>query len=256
MLEQNYKHYRLHADAVNWKQYTNSELFFNYIKHEHEVEAEDWFAAIMCRYWGLAGRMYIQCQKHVTFEECMDCITDAAKYVLDKRVWENPNSSIYGDKAGPDKAMHIAIKRQKNVMLSKYSAYRRQSNFNNLSLDGFKESYNDAGEGWLVDLEAPASNNSVYTLVSSYFTKDDYLDGLFLDLICYSNSNGYDPKQILIDLKNIDISVYGYYKDSYDAKEDVFRKTLREIANSSNKLLSIKLKKLLYNLKKEEFSND
>lgn len=253
MLEGSLTEFRKCADRVNWKEYSNSDLFFKYIENEDKVEADDWLSGIIARYWGLGARIYTQCQKHIPFDECIDIIIDAAKYVLEKRVWENPNSSIHNDPAGPDKAMHIAIKRQKNIVLAKYSAYRRQSNFNTLSLDGFKESYNDAGEGWLVDIEAPETNNSVYTLVSSYFVKDDYLDGMMLDLICYSNSNKCDLRQIITELKNVDMHLYSYYKESYDAKENTFRKTLKDISETSNKLLTIKLKRLLYNLKKEMF---
>jgi hypothetical protein len=252
-----YKTYKRTADKINWKEQSNSQLFFNYIKNENDLEMRDvYFSAIVCKYYGLAGRMYSQCQKHISFEECTDCIIDAAKYVLEKRVWENPSSSIHNDSTGPDKAMHIAIKRQKNIMLSKYSAYRRQSNFNTLSLDEFKEDYNDAGEGWLINIDAPVSNKTVYTLVSSYFAKDDYLDGFLLDLICYSNYKIYDSKRLISDLKNIKPEIYDYYKESYDAKKDTFYKTLTEIADMSNRLLNLKLKQLLYKLKKEEFNND
>ncbi len=41
MLELNYQHYRQYADAVHWKDFSNSELFFNCIEHENDAEYEN-----------------------------------------------------------------------------------------------------------------------------------------------------------------------------------------------------------------------
>ena len=62
-------------------------------------------------------------------------------------MWENPESSLYEDPTGPDKAFHIALKRQRGILLSKYTAQKRQSNFNTLSIDEMYENYSDATEG-------------------------------------------------------------------------------------------------------------
>lgn len=256
MLELNYKHYRKYADAVHWKDYDNSELFFNCIKHEHDQEYDNWLAAIICRYWGLGARIYSQCNRHIAFEECMDIIIDSMKYVLEKRVWENPENSLYEDPKGPDKAMHVAIKRQKNIVISKYNAYRRLTNFNSLSLDGFRDSYNDAGEGWLTDLEQVEAEDDLYYFVSSYFKGDSYLDGFILDAICYSNSRSYDKKQVVSFVRNITLKDFDYYHNDYGADRDTFIKTLNELLDTTPKYLSIQINKLLYNLKEKEFNYD
>lgn len=41
MLENSYKHFREKAELVKWTNYTNSELFFNCIKHEHDSDYEN-----------------------------------------------------------------------------------------------------------------------------------------------------------------------------------------------------------------------
>ena len=104
-------------------------MFIECIKHENDQLYENFFAAIVCRFWGHSGRIYVQCNRHVPFEECYDCIINAALYVLKNRVWENVNSSLYNDPTGPDKAMHIAIKRERSIMLSRHNAKKRLSNF-------------------------------------------------------------------------------------------------------------------------------
>ncbi len=181
---------------------------------------------------------------------------DAMKYTLDKRVWEDPKSSLYNDPKGPDKAMHMALKRQKNVMLSRYNAYRRQSNFNTLSLDGYRDDYNDAGEGWLVDIHETEKQDKLYYFISSYFTGESYLEGIMLDAICYSNSRTYDKKQVIAFIRDVSLRDYEYYKHDYGADKQVFIKTLNDIANMSSKYLNVQLKKLLYNLRTKEFMNN
>lgn len=152
--------------------------------------------------------------------------------------------------------MHVAIKRQKNIVISKYNAYRRLTNFNSLSLDGFRDSYNDAGEGWLTDLEQVEAEDDLYYFVSSYFKGDSYLDGFILDAICYSNSRSYDKKQVVSFVRNITLKDFDYYHNDYGADRDIFIKTLNELLDTTPKYLSIQINKLLYNLKEKEFNYD
>lgn len=253
MLEGVYKSYRQLADQVEWKKYNCNELFFEYIKHENDDLGEKFFAGIVCRYWGYAGKIYTQCNYHIPFEECHDCVIDAIRYVLKNRVWENPNSSLYQDKAGPDKAIHIALKRQKGIMLSKYSAFRRLSNFNNLSLDEARENYNDSTDGMLFDFSLDESENSIRTLVSSYFdiSHKDYLKGIILDNICFSGGDKFDIKSVVKNVKSVNLNLFSYYNDLYGADEQIYKNTLKTIYHTSNKLLEIKVKSLLYTLRKE-----
>ena len=57
MLEDVYKSFRSKADEVNWKNYNQNELFYEYIKHENDHLAEHFYAGIVCRYWGYTGRL-------------------------------------------------------------------------------------------------------------------------------------------------------------------------------------------------------
>lgn len=251
MLEDVLKAYRKKAEEINWKQYNQNELFFKYIENENTDQAESFFAGIVCRYWGYSGRIWNKCQKHVPFEECYDCVIDSIKYVLEKRVWENINNSLYNDPTGPDKAMHIAMKRQMGIMLSKYNAQRRMSNFNTLSLDAAHEEFKDSAEGLLFG----GVNNfdSLKTFISEYFDNDNYLDALFLDAICYSNIK-YKPEAIIKFIKNINDNDVSYYLKTYEHIDKIkLIKLLRELKETSSNYLMIKLNSLLYKLQKEGF---
>ena len=248
MLEDVYASYRRKADEINWKQYNQNELFFKCIEHENDDLYESFFAGIVCRYWGYSARTYLSCAKHVPFENCLDCIIDAIRYVLSKRVWENPSSSLYNDPTGPDKAIHIAMKRQKAIMLSKYNAKRRLSNFNTLSIDQAHENYNDSADGLLFgDI---STDDHLKIFISEFFENDEYLNGLLLDCICY-NITSYKPSNVIKYLRSLDKSYYDYYKENYNIDESKYKKVLKDIKNMSSKLLEIKLESLLYRLKKE-----
>jgi len=252
MLEGSYKLYRTKADEIDWKKYDCNDLFFKYIEHENDQLSENYFAGIVCRYWGYAGRIYLQCKKHIAFEECHDCIIDAIRYVLKKRVWENKNSSLYNDKKGPDKAMHIAMKRQKSLMLSKYNAYKRLSEFNTLSIDAVHEDYNDASDGLLFDLES-SEIDKMRIYIAEYFDSGKILEGLLLDAICYNNYKDYSSKNILKHIKNLDKKDYVYYDVAYNLNKELYFKELLVIKDCDTKTLELKLNSLLYSIRKEVF---
>ena len=249
ILEQVYKSYRKKADEIGWKDYNINDLFFKYIERENEKDADCYFSGIVCRVWGYAGRVYTQCNRHVPFEECYDCVIDTVRYVLKKRVWENPESSLYGDHSAPDKAFHIALRRQKGIMLAKLNTHMRKSNFNVLSIDEFHDEYSDSADGLLFEMST--SESDVHHLISNYFYNDDYLNGLFLDLICY---NGYDEislHRIIKDIRSLNKRCFDYYRLNYVLNEERFKETLKEIRKCSDRLLLNKLKVLLDSLKKD-----
>lgn len=255
MLEQVYASYRKKADEIDWKSMNQNDLFYEYIKHENDPISETYFAALVCRFWGYAGRVYLQCNKHVTFEECYDCVIDTIRYVLAKRVWENQSSSLYGDYTAPDKAFHIALKRQRGIILSRLNAYRRRSNFNVMSLDGAHEEFNDATDGLLFNMES-SEIDKIRIFISEFFDRHDIFNGLLLDVICYNNYNRYDEKVIIKNLKDLDMDYYSYYKEYYNVSEEDFKSELKKISKYSNRLLKIKLKSLLYDIRKEGIFSD
>lgn len=253
MLEDVYKAYARKAGEIDWKKYNQNELFRKYIEHEQGELAEAFFAGIVCRYWGYAGRVFVQCNRHIPFEECLDCIIDAIRYVVKKRVWEDFNSTLYNDPTGPDKAMHIAMKRQRSIMLSKYNAKRRLSNFNTLSIDEAHESFNDSADGLLFDLQN--TTDQLRTFISEYFEKEEYLNGLILDYICYSNEK-YSDKNVIKYLKSFNAKDAEYLKHNYEIDENILKKTIFEVKQMSSEYLRIKINSLLYSIKNGGLFND
>ena len=247
MLEDILKSYKRKAEVINWKNYTINDLFFEYIKHENDDLADNFFAGIVCRVWGYSGRIFTKCNKHIPFEECYDCVLDAVRYVIKKRVWENPDNSLYGDKTGPDKAFHIALKRQMSIMLSKYNAKRRLSNFNTMSIDEAHESFNDSADGLLFDIN---DNTYLDTFISEFFDNKEYLKGLFLVGICY-NTDTYSTKNVIKWLRNLNKTEIDHFIEIFKLNSNEFYKVLTEVRDMSNKYIELKLNSFLYSLKKE-----
>lgn len=246
MLEEVYNSYRKLADQINWDKYNQNELFFKYIEHEDDNLCENFYAGIVCRYWGYTGRIYLQCNKHISFEQCYDILIDTINYVLDKRVWLNPESSLYNDSTAPDKAFHIVLKRQKSVLLSNLTAYKRKSNFNTLSIDEIHEKYADASEGLF---ELYPQDNSIQELVEYIRLREDSLEIIILDKICFDKWKTL--KNVVKLIKKLDKNSSEYYNIRYGISVENYDKVITKISEINDSKLLFEIKKLLYILRKE-----
>lgn len=251
MLEDVLKSYKDVAAKVDWKHLSRNQLFYEYIKHEHEPIAENYYAGIVCKCWGYAGRVYSQCNQHVPFEDCYETLLDTINYVLEKRVWENPESSLYGDPNAPDKAFHIVLKRQRGILLSNLNADKRRVNFNTLSIDGAKEEYEDAAEGLLNIGDVSSEDDMNERALINFISGKSPLQILFLDQICFNDWNTL--KSIITNVKRIKKSDFAYYNRTYGLSEKQFTKALYDVIITSNRTLMSELKKLLYVVGKEYY---
>lgn len=251
MLEETYKSYRNLADIIDWKKYNCNDLFYKYIENENNILGEYYYSAIVCRYWGYAGRVYIQCNKHIPFDQCYDIVINAINYVIKKRVWENPESSLYGDYTAPDKAFHIALKRERGIVLARLNTEKRKTNFNTLSIDEMQENYKDSTDGILFDLEYD-SESGIRSFIETYTYSDDLLDSFILDLICFSPLNNYIDIETRVahDLKLLNKKYELYFSENYGVSLLKVRNNINKIKNCSNKYLKLRVRKLLYILKK------
>lgn len=246
LLENIYNSYRELAEEIDWKKYNSNDLFFGYIEHENDSLRDNFYAALMCRYWGYTGRIYLQCNRHVRFEQCYDILVDTLNYVLKKRVWENPESSIYQDKAGPDKAFHLVIKRQKAILLASLTANKRKTNFNTLSIDEIHEDYRDSADGLFSLVEDSEMIPKINDFIRSNRTPFEIV---VLDKICFSEWRTLNS--IAKQMRELDGVDYEYYRDNYDILQNDFNNLVNQIKEMSNRKLMSEIKKLLYSLKSE-----
>jgi len=252
MLEDVYKSYRKLADEVSWKKYNINELFFKTIEYENTDLYEKYYAGVICRVWGYSGKVFRSVNRHIPFDQCYDIVIDAVNYVLSKRVWESENSSLYGDKSAPDKAFHIALRRQRSIILSSLTADKRQSNFNNLSIDSFREEYNDASDGLLIFNQTEYSDNTkIRSLITHYFDHNYPVKGFALDFICFGNSDQFSTDRIIKQIKEINCNEYNYYNLVYGISKQQYNRYVNEIKHTSKQIINYQIKGLLYELRKE-----
>lgn len=246
LLENIYNSYRELADEIDWKKYNSNDLFFGYIEHENDSLRDNFYAALVCRYWGYTGRIYLQCNRHISFDQCYDILIDTLNYVLKKRVWENPESSIYQDKTGPDKAFHLVIKRQKAILLASLTTNKRKTNFNTLSIDEIHEDYRDSADGLFSLVETSEMFPKINDFIRSNRTS---FEMVVLDKICFSEWRTI--KSIVKQMKELDGVDYEYYRDNYDILQNDFNNLVNQVKEMSNRKLMSEIKKLLYSLKSE-----
>ena len=242
MISDALKSFRHEADKINWKQYNINDLFREYIKHENEPIGEQFFAGIICRTWGYAGRVYLQCKKHVPYDQCYDILLDAINYVLKKRVWENPNSSLYNDPAAPDKAFHIALKRFKSLALSRLNSNKRRADFNTMSVDEIHDEYNDAAEG-LFDI-CDDTNQFEDTEIVDFIKSKSPTEIILLDAVCYHD--WATLKSIPTFTKRLNSSNIEYYVNKYGLDKSTAAKSIVKVARMSNKDVMSSLNRCLY----------
>ena len=245
MLEDVYNSYRTLADEINWKEYDQNELFFNYLRYKDSDPdlAERFYSAIICRYWGYTGRLYLKCNKNVSFEECYDVLIDTINYLLEKQVWNNSESSLYNDLKAPEKAFHFVIKRQLGILLAKKNADKRRAEFKALSIDDIREKYNDASEGLFNLVPNSELSPNMYDYI---YTQKDVFTKLVLDFICFSSSNSLNTiARFLKDLTEDDY--YDY--DIYDLDMSEYIMAIEYIRCLSLKDLVKEIKKILYTIR-------
>lgn len=244
MLENVYASYRSLADEINWKQYDQNELFFNYLKYKDSDKdlAEKFYSAILCRYWGYTGRLYLKCAKNITFEECYDVLIDTINYLLEKQVWNNPESSLYQDPKGPEKAFHLVLKRQLSLIMAKKTADKRKSEFKSLSIDEIHEKYSDSAEGLFNVINT--EENSENIILIDYIRSRPISDIIILDKVCFSNWTSF--RSIITDLKSLDEDNFNYYANKYNINLEDYNKITADFKTSSNKKIHREIKKVLY----------
>lgn len=253
MLEEVYSSYLELADEIEWKKYDVNELFRAYIEHENDSVLKDkYYSGIMCRVWGYIGRLYNQCNKHVPIEQCYDILVNTINYILKKRVWEDENNSLYNNPKAPEMAFKVVLKRERGILLANLNADKRRSNFNSLSIDALREDYSDSTDGmfYLDKLTSEEDrSNEILLLVSSFFSQDRVLEGVFIDMIAFGLNSSYSERKVISKVCNLTEKDFNYYALVYKLEEKKYNKLLYEIKNTSRRLLGIKLKQLLDELK-------
>ena len=196
--------------------------------------------------------MYSSCNQHIPFDQCYDILLEAIDYVLRKRVWENPESSLYQDPAAPDKAFHVALNRQRDIKLKSLNAQKRQVNFGTISIDAAHDEYNDAAEGLLNIGDMTSEGVMDNMILVDYIMTKTPEQVMLLDQVCFNSWSNLN--NVITNTKKITEDDFEYYNSMYGMDKKQFTKSLRSIKMVSRNILMSELKKVLYTARREVYS--
>lgn len=252
MLEGVLKNYRTEAERIKWRKEDTdcNEIWYNYIKHEHDELGNAYFAGLVCRYWGYIAIIYNSCNKHVTFEQCYDVFIDAIKYTLDKRVWENPDNKLYQVYGAPNIAFTTKNwMRERGKLLKSLNTQKRVSNFNTMSLDSAHEEYNDSTDGMFFDVTSSEFDDIIMDSMISDFCKEQPIKGLILDVICNRDKLEFSEQKTINSIKKLDKSYFNNFKSKYNLTDEQINSLRLEINNLTKSQLGNKIRAVLYEVK-------
>ena len=143
----------------------------------------------------------------------------------------------------------MVLKRQRSVLLSNLTAYKRKTNFNTLSIDEIHEKYSDAAEG-LFDIYSTSEKE--WEITDFIKNRKDPLEIIILDKICFSEWKSL--KNIVKLIKNLSEDDSEYYNISYGISPEKFNKTITKLGVIRDSRILFEVKKLLYILRNEYYS--
>ena len=253
ILHETYQNFSKVADNIpNWRLMSKNDLLNLYIDHENDINMKEYYiSAIFCRYWGAISKYYATSRGSVSVEDCFEWLSHAILYALEHRKWKDPTSSLYGDPAGPDKAVNICISSTRNIFYQSSNNDNRKINFGLESIQRLQD------EDLSCLLPADDSFDSDYSntlfyrdIVSERFKKDRDIQGLIIDGIMngdvFDKESKSDPlkfskKKLVKHLRNINGACIKYISNTYNVGEKKVSTACQEV----KKMLSPKLYKLI-----------
>lgn len=147
-------------------------------------------------------RFYYKSKSSTTPEEAYDWLVRAALYTLEKRMWENPNASIYQDPNGPDKVMNIMIKSSRLSHYERTNTQKRKDGVLALSLDALEEEgdftlplYEDDS---ILKIEDP-----VRSIILNSFNRKDYFTSFMVYNIAFQDVFKKSPHGYVFNQKRL-----------------------------------------------------
>lgn len=227
----------------NWKEIDKNELIKTAANLKNGPLKDGYISAIMLTYWNKIIKYHYKCSMVASPEDVHSWLVIALTYALDNKPWENPDSSIYGDKNGPDKVVNTAMESRRLTFYQQLNRYNRKINSNLLSLDILTEAYNDV----FVPISYDKHDFELEEIVIDYFKKKDYFMAFMIDAII--NEDVLTPdlniKKLGSHFRHLDESFFDRFSKMYDVPIE----RVKDAATYVNNLSSYKFKnKVEYSL--------
>lgn len=257
ILEDNKKIYESVANSVlpNWQNTNKNELVFEAVKCTNPIKKDAYISAIILKYWNKMIQYCYKTKLVATPEDVHSWLTAAVMYAIDNQPWNNPNSSIYQDKNGPDKVINRCMESRRVTYYQQLNRYNRKINGVIDSLDSLIDDYKDVFTPSKCDDYIFCYDETI----KNYFNKEDYFVSFLLFIILYEDivtANGFNKRKLFSYLRNLDDDLIKRFSKKYDFSEDKVREAASTMLNFTNKTINKKIEYNLLKLKlyhKEEF---
>lgn len=259
MLDDYKQLYKEKADLiVGWKNLTRSELCEKYLNYRdvNSVVADSYLSAIIYRFWNVAVHNYYSQQvKEATELDCYNNLVDSILYALNNHVWLNPNSSLYGDEKGPEKAINVVISSRKLNILGYNNMFKRRINKDSISLEYLQEQpYYISSFGVLDDCD----DDYIESIILEAFKKKEYFKAFVIDAIIYcdvfediGNDYVFSEKKLRKHLRHLEESnYYVVFSNTYNINNvDLVKRAISYIINLSQEKMSENINYIFRQLK-------
>ena len=267
MLEQEYKTlYNCASIIPDWKTTNKNDLANAYVDNEDNERLRDaYFSALMLRYWGNIGKYYTSSKASgFSIEDCYNWLIEALMYSLKQRKWRDPNSSMYGDKNGPDKIINRCIfsRRQYYYYLSNTST--RKANYCTLSVDN-EETIEQDHNSYLIDHSYLNNKLSldISTISYSLYRDNNWLESFLLSYLLLNDFSTYvkakdewklDKTSLIANIKNLSYDDFKYFVNniSENISEDKIKENYRELKEIKENKVRYVIDKALNNLRENK----
>lgn len=258
-IKSNYKKWADFYLPQGWEKENKNNLFIAYTINENNPNLRDaYFSAIIYRYFPVIDKLYFNDKNSASKEDIHEWVVEAALYTLEKRMWENPKSSVYRDPNGPDKIMNRMIKSFRLLHYEKTNSAKRKLMFNNLSIEGLEEASGDYIIQGEYDRNLKEFEDPTRDIVIKAFKKKDYFKSFMIFNIVsqdvFDDKNLLSAKKLNSSIRNMNDNMC---KD-FSLKYGLNFKEVQEASNickslSSNRIYTA-IKRNLNLLAKNEYS--
>ena len=231
------------ASIPNWRNTDKNDLIKTASSLPNGPDRDSYIAAIMLKYWSKISKFYSKCKLVATQEDVHMWLTMVVLYALDNKPWENPESSIYNDRTGPDKVVNRVMECRRITFYQQLNRFNRKINSNVLSLDSLTEDYKD--------LVLPTTEDSyiveLFDVITNKFNEGEYLMSFVLDAILCENlqNRKEDHRKFLCHIRGLDDNFCTLFGDRYGINTDTVKTAVEKV----NLLNSTDLRKRIeYNL--------
>lgn len=238
-----------------WEKMSKNELCHLYITWEHDdYKANACFSALLYKYWSLIPKYYSLSSNVAEPEDVYNWLVDSISYALKHRRWNDKDSHIYKDIAGPDKVINRRMKCARLTYYQFINRKKRKQDFELLSIEQLQEEHSDNIDLNIDELEVDEMFLDIKGFIQEIFNRKDYFLAFLLDIFLTDNifdntsPQAFNYKKVIKDLKNIDDNYCKRFAYQYNLTEAEVLGTLKYFKKNSTSYLQQKIEYYLTQL--------